>query len=445
LIHAARALLREVNIQGSGQERILLALAGVFVALNRVTLALVRGEPVGSLWPLAVWAACAIGAHLALERLAPQRDPYIVPIVLLLTGWGLTLIARVAPPYAARQSAWMVVSTGLMVAVNALPANLRSLRRYRYTWLLLGLSLVGATLVLGVNPSGDPYAPRLWLGLGGLYFQPSEPLKLLLIVYLASYLAERREMIVSGWRLGRWRVPPLPYVGPMLLMWGFCMLLLVWQRDLGAATLFFAVFLAMLYVSTGEAGYVLFGMGLLLGVAAIGYALFDVVRLRVDAWWNPWLEADSRAFQIVQSLIAVAAGGLAGQGVGQGAPTYVPVVHSDFAFAAIAEEWGLLGSAGVIACMAVLTLRAMHVAFGHTHAPFMLLLSAGIGTLLSVQSLLIMGGVLKIVPLTGVTLPFISYGGSSLASSYIMVGLLLRMSDSAHAMAALQARPKPRP
>lgn len=411
------------------RERTLLGLAGLFVVANRVALALVRGQSISGLWPLVVWLACAVGAHLALERLAPQRDPFILPTVMLLAGWGLTLVARLAPPFATRQAIWLVLGTGAMVGVAALPPNLRALQRYRYSWLLAGLLLLAATLVFGVNPSGA--GPQLWLGFGPVYFQPSEPLKLLLVVFLASYLAEKHSLILEpGPRIGRWVLPPMAYFGPLLLMWGFCVVLLVWQRDMGAATLFFAVFLAMLYVSTGRVGYVVVGIAMLLVVGVAAYFVFDLVRLRVDAWWNPWPDASDRAFQIVQSLLALAAGGVFGQGVGQGSPFYVPVVHTDFVFAAIAEEWGILGALGALGCIAILVLRAMRIAADHARAPFRMLLAAGIGTLLGVQSLLIMGGVVKLVPLTGVTLPFVSYGGSSLLSSFVMVGLLLRISDS---------------
>jgi cell division protein FtsW (lipid II flippase) len=296
----------------------------------------------------------------------------------------------------------------------------------------VGLVLLAATLLFGVNPSGNQFAPRLWLGFGPLYFQPSEILKLLLIIFLASYLAEKREIIATtGRQLGHWKLPALPYIGPLLLMWGVSMILLVWQRDLGAASLFFLIFLAMLYVSTGQTGYVVAGFAMLLAAGLAGYLLYAVVQLRVDTWLNPWPEASERAFQIVQSLLAVSAGGIFGAGVGQGAPTFVPVVHSDFVFAAIAEEWGLLGALGVLICFGVLVLRALHLAAENVdRAPFQALLAAGIGVSLGVQSLLIMAGVLKIVPLTGVTLPLVSYGGSSLLSSFIMIGLLLRISDT---------------
>lgn len=205
------------------------------------------------------------------------------------------------------------------------------------------------------------------------------------------------------------------------------MALLVWQRDLGAATLFFFLFVALLYLASGERLYVFCGAGLLLLAAVIAYYAFDVVALRVDAWWNPWPDADNRAFQIVQSLYALAAGGVLGEGIGQGFPDYIPVVHSDFAFAAIAEEWGLIGALAVIACFALLTQRGLRVAM-ESGRLFHRYLAAGVTLLLSTQALMIMAGVTKLMPLTGVTLPFVSYGGSSLLVSCLMVGLLLYIS-----------------
>lgn len=412
------------------RERILLTLAALFIGLNHVTLVLAQQRRWAEMGLLGIWALCTAALHIALGRLLPRRDPIVLPLVMLMAGWGVTLVARLAPPFALRQAIWLVVASLAALLVALLPPDLRPLRRYRYTWLITGLILLAATLVFGVNPSGAEDAPRLWLGFWPIFFQPSEILKLLLIVFLASYLAEKREIITtSSFRLGRWNLPALPYLAPMLVMWGFCMVLLVWQRDLGTASLFFLIFLAMLYVSTGQAGYLLAGL-ILLGLAGIaGYWLFGVVRLRVDTWWNPWPEADSRAFQIVQSLLAVAAGGLLGQGVGQGSPTFVPVVHSDFVFAAIAEEWGLFGGLGVLACLALLTARALRIAAANVQHPFHSLLAAGVGVSLGVQSLLITAGVLKLLPLTGVTLPFVSYGGSSLLTGFVMVGLLLRISD----------------
>jgi cell division protein FtsW (lipid II flippase) len=292
---------------------------------------------------------------------------------------------------------------------------------------LVGLALLATTLVVGVNPSG--FGARLWLGLGGIYFQPSELLKLLMLVFLASYLEGRREVLLAvEARIGRWRLPHPAYLGPMLLMWGFSMVLLIWQRDLGAALLFFGVFLAMLYAATGQGRYVLTGLVLLSVATIVGYRLFDHVALRVDAWWNPWQEAAGRSFQIVQSLLAFASGGVLGQGLGQGLPTAIPVVHTDFVFAAVGEEYGLIGALAVVGCFALLVSRAFHIAL-EARRPFDQLLAAGIGALFGLQALVIMGGTLRLIPLTGVTLPFVSYGGSSLLTSMIMVGLLLHISS----------------
>ncbi len=413
------------------RERMLLVLASLFVVLNRVSLTLVRGEPWLNSWPIFVWLACSVILHLFLTNNLPERDPLILPIMMLLAGWGLILVARLAPAFAVKQTLWLVVASAALLAMSLLPPNLRLLQRYRYSWLLAGTLVLGSTLIFGVNPSGSEFAPRLWLGFGAIYFQPSEILKLLLVIFLASYLADKREILVDTQiAVFGWRIPALPYIAPMLLMWGFCMILLVWQRDLGAASLFFLVFLSVLYIATGESSYLIIGFLLLLVGAIIGYELYGVVKLRVIAWWNPWKDPDNRAFQIVQALMAVAAGGIAGQGVGQGAPTYIPVIHSDFVFAAIAEEWGVLGTLGVTLCFALLVNRALRIAIHLHERPFRSLLAAGIGMLFAIQSLLIMAGVLKLIPLTGVTLPFVSYGGSSLLSSFVMVGLLLRLSDS---------------
>lgn len=393
--------------------------------------------------PVVVLAACLGTAAWVLYRWRPGHDRHLLPLVGMLSGLGLAEVARLAPSlspggqvvgiepglstFLVRQVAWLGLGTLALLAVALAPGDLRWLRRYRYTWLLVGLTLLATTLVVGVNPSG--FGARLWLGLGGIYFQPSELLKLLMLVFLASYLEGRREVLLAvEARIGRWRLPHPAYLGPMLLMWGFSMVLLIWQRDLGAALLFFGVFLAMLYAATGQGRYVLTGL-VLLGVATIvGYRLFDHVALRVDAWWNPWQEAAGRSFQIVQSLLAFASGGVLGQGLGQGLPTAIPVVHTDFVFAAIGEEYGLMGALAVVGCFALLVSRAFHIAL-EARRPFDQLLAAGIGALFGLQALVIMSGTLKLIPLTGVTLPFVSYGGSSLLTSMIMVGLLLHISS----------------
>ena len=415
------------------REGLLLLITAVFVLTNAVALSLALDGRVtwSHLWGPAVWVVTLAVAHILLFLRRPEHDPLLLPLFALLTGWGLVLVDRLAPNFLGRQVLWVVIGTASLVAATMLPRDLRFLSRYRYTWLIFGLLLLASTLLFGINPSGAGAA--LWLPLplpfiGPVYFQPSELLKLLLVVFLASYFAEREQLLRRSQARSGLR-GALPYLLPLLLMWGFCMVLLVWQRDLGAATLFFLVFLALLYLATGDRRYVLAGLGLLLLGAIVAYFLFDVVALRVDAWWNPWPESLGRAFQIVQSLYAVAAGGVIGQGAGQGFPIYIPVVHSDFVFAAVAEEWGLVGSLGLVAVFMFLTYRGLNTAMA-SRRPFRTYLAAGIALLFAIQALLIMGGVTKLLPLTGVTLPFISYGGSSLLVSSIMLGLLLNLSKA---------------
>jgi len=425
------------------RETVLAALASAFVLVALTAVGLAPYARANSWaasagpapWQIAglglIWLACLVVSIVWLRRSVPRHDPYLLPAAYLLSGWGLAVIWRLAPGFAMRQALWLIVGTALLIGVAVLPGDLRWLRRYRYTWLLGGLALTMLTLLFGVNPSG--YGERLWLGLGGLiYLQPAEILKVLLVVFLAAYLADRREVLFQRKSApSRFRQilswPSFPYFFPLLLMWGFSMVVLISQRDLGMSTLFFAVFLVMLYLASGQMRYVLVGVGLLLLGGLIGYYLFDVVRLRVEAWWNPWQDASGRSFQIVQSLIALAAGGLAGQGPGLGAPTLIPVAHSDFIFAALAEEWGLAGTVAVTGLAGLIIFRGLHVAVAAQGA-FRQLLASGLAALLGLQALIIMGGVVKILPLTGLTLPFMSYGGSSLVASFCMLGLLLRLS-----------------
>ncbi len=370
------------------------------------------------------WLICFGTSGYLLSRYAPQANPFLEPVAAFLTGLGLLMIARLAPGFLIRQVIWLLISTTALLCLVLIPKNLRWLRHYKYLWLLGGLSLLIITLIFGVNPSG--YGARLWLGLGGVFFQPSEPLKIVMIIFLAAYLSDRRRQIQDE-EAQIWHLPHPAYIGPMLIMWGFAMLLLFWQRDLGAALLFFLTFLGMFYVAIGQVRYIVIGLVLFLVAGFIGYQTFDYVALRVQGWWNPWLDAEGRSFQIVQSLLAFASGGIFGQGLSQGLPTAIPVVHTDFVFAAIAEEYGLVGAMSVLFCFWVIVSQAFHIAL-NKQSSFQQLLAVGPGIMLGVQTLVIMAGSLKLMPLTGVTLPFVSYGGSSLLTSFIMIGLLLFLS-----------------
>ncbi|MBN1584012.1 MAG: FtsW/RodA/SpoVE family cell cycle protein [Anaerolineae bacterium] len=413
-------------------EFVLVCLAILFVANGFISLALVEQGKITPRYiaPVVILSTLAIAGWLLLSWHIPNHDPLLFPITSLLCGWGLIEVARLQETFLTRQLIWFAAGTAVLLLIACLPYRWYWLSRYRYLWLFGGLGFLLLTILWGVNPLGS--GDRLWLSIGKLlYFQPSEFLKVLLVVFLASYLAEKRELLVlTRTRVGRLRLPPLPYLVPMLLMWGFSLLLLVWQQDLGAAMLFFSTFLSMLYVATGRKLWVFVGLVLLALAALAGYILFDRVQLRGDIWLDPWSDPRGNAYQIVQSLLAFASGGLFGTGVGLGHPTpYIPVVHTDFVFAAIGEEWGMLGATGAILALLILVVRGLRAAI-RASTSFVSLLAVGLSATLGWQSLIILGGTLKLIPLTGITLPFVSYGGSSMLVSCAMVGLLLRVSAS---------------
>ncbi|HET7088930.1 MAG TPA: FtsW/RodA/SpoVE family cell cycle protein [Anaerolineae bacterium] len=419
---------RNLLARPRARERALLLVGGAFVVAGLVQLSIVDPLSMGASLYLAasvVWALVFVVAHLALDRYLPGRDPLILPIAALLTGWGLIEVARLSRTDALRQLMWVVVSVGVMLIVAAAPRELRWLRRYRYTWLLGGLVLLAATLVFGVNPSG--IGQELWLGFGGIFFQPSEVVKLLMVVFLASYLAEKRDLQLVM-RIQS-RSLTVAYLAPMLAMWGVAMTILLIQQDLGAAMLLFLAFLVMLYLASGKWQYLLIGMVLLACAVLIGYALIGRVTERVNTWLDPWSRAEVESYQVVQSLIGIGAGGLFGRGLGQGDPV-VPAAHTDMPLAVIGEEFGLLGAIGLVACYALLTLRGLRAA-ALSRTVFGCLLAAGLAALLGMQAWIIMAGNINLIPLTGVTLPFVSYGGSSLVVSFVMVGLLLHVSANA--------------
>jgi cell division protein FtsW (lipid II flippase) len=385
-----------------------------------------------------IWLSLFWFLHHSSKQYLPERDPYLLPILALLTGWGLLTIYRLTPVEASirtsfgiRQTIWL----GLAVIVFAyglrLP-NLNFLRRYKYIWLTGGLLLTALTLIFGTNPMG--FGPRLWIGCCGIYIQPSEPLKLLLVIYLAAYFADWSPLLSSKHSdnqktrriaLASSRIQILI---PTFFMTGLALLLLLVQRDLGTASIFIFLYTVMVSLATGWRWVPAASLVMLAGSGLLGYALFDVVRLRIEAWLNPWLDPAGRSYQIVQSLIAIANGGLLGRGPGMGNPGLVPVPHSDFIFTAIAEENGLIGALGLVLILGLLVHRGMRIAL---HAPdaFRRYLAAGLTAHLIGQSVLIIGGNLRLLPLTGVTLPFISYGGSSLLVSFIELIILLQISS----------------
>jgi cell division protein FtsW (lipid II flippase) len=429
----------------------LLILAAVFLFLFSTALTLSPAVRIQSwqttyLWQhwvgYAAWLVVVISAHIQTVRRLPYRDPYLLPAAALLSGWGLLTIFRLTTTFGYRQSVWLLLVALVLVVGLRLPADLSFLRRYKYLWLTFGLLLTGLTFFLGTNPSGAP-SPRLWLGGFGVYLQPSEPLKLLLVVYLAAYLAGG----VSGFtpRLLLLSRQILPLLAPTLLMTGIALLLLVFQADLGTATIFLFLYSVIVYIVSGNRRILLLTGLALIAAALLGYTLFDVVRLRLEAWINPWADPSGRSYQIVQSLMAIANGGLFGRGPGMGSPGLVPIPHSDFIFISIVEETGLAGALGVLMVLGLVTVRGLRTAL---FAPdsFRRFLAAGLTAYLVGQSILIIGGNVRLLPLTGVTLPFVSYGGSSLLTSYFALLFLLIISNQEETRPApFMATPQPEP
>ena len=377
-----------------------------------------------------IWALFVLRAHQSIIRQLPDSDPYLFPMTAFLSGWGLLTVWRLDPSFGARQALWLVVSILVFLFGLGLPATLDFLRKYKYVLLSSGLLLTALTLIFGTNPNG--YGPRLWLGCCGLYFQPSEPLKLLLVAYLAAYMADRLPI----------RLNTIPLIYPTFLLSSIAILLLIFQRDLGTASIFIALYTIIIYLATGRRRTILISAIILLFMGVAGYYLIDIIRARIDSWANPWIDPVGSSYQIIQSILAIANGGLDGRGPGLGSPALVPVAISDFIFAAIAEETGLIGTVGLLAIFGVILVRGLRAAL---FAPdsFRRLLAAGITAYLGVQALLIIGGNLRLLPLTGVTLPFISYGGSSLLTSFVALLILLLISNHLDEEPAPLPHPQP--
>ncbi|HSR48896.1 MAG TPA: FtsW/RodA/SpoVE family cell cycle protein [Anaerolineales bacterium] len=420
------AISTEAHDRIRKREAILLALAFGFLLVNAVALALTAAGRVGvpGLSVLSVvpaWGASAWLLHRVLNRRLPDRDPFLLPSGLLLMGWGILVIWRLLPEFGARQLAWFLAVTALIFEVARMQSVTAWLRRYRLVWLLGGLFLLALTLFMGTNPSGGE--SRLWLGCCGQYFQPSEPLRLLLIAYLASFLADR--MLPGSEEPARYGLRSV--LVPLLVVWGLAVALLAAQRDLGAGSLFLALLVVVLYLAFRRWEILLVGLGLLITAGVAAASLSSVVQARVETWLNPWDDPLTSSYQSLQALFALASGGLVGAGPGLGSPGLVPAIHTDYIFVAMGEEWGLAGGLGVLALLAVITSRGLRAAT-LSRDNYSAILAAGLSIAIGLQAFIILGGVLRLVPLTGVTLPFVSYGGSSLLTTGIAFAVLIRIS-----------------
>jgi cell division protein FtsW (lipid II flippase) len=413
------------------RESHLIYLAFALLCLTALAIAIAPAARVGS-WQdasisiqhfivLPVWALGTYLIRKSLQDHLVKRDPFLLPIALLLVGWGMLILWRIDPIFGAKQTGWFLVASLGLLAILRAPADLKWLRQYRYLWLLGGIFLIVLTLIFGTNPSGGE--PRLWLGCCGFYFQPSEPLRLLLVAFLASYFADR---LAFKWVDQQLSIVPM--LGPLLIVWSVSILLLFVQRDLGTGTLFLALLATLLFIATNRWQALLVACGLGIVGAVAGYAFINVVETRLQAWINPWVDPIGGSYQLVQSLIGIASGGLLGRGPGMGAPGFVPAAHTDFIFTALSEEWGFVGAIALLASFAIFVSRGIKIAL-HLHDPFDKMLASGLSLAFGLQTILILGGVMRLLPLTGITLPFVSYGGSSLLTSFLALGLLLHLSN----------------
>ena len=421
-----------------GRELGLLVLAGCILGVGLWQMDLARDGALTtrSLTALGAFAAAFLVAHVWLTVRLPYADQLLLPLAAAICALGQIVVSRMVPELAVRQGMWVGVGVVALLGLVTVLPSIGWLRRYRYTWAALGTLLVLSTFVLGIDPNGS--GARLWLGAGGVYFQPSEVFKVLLVVFFAAYLDDHRELLTyAGPRVGPLILPPVPYLTPLLGMLALALMVVVLQRDLGAALLFFGVFLALLYAGSGRALFVVLGLALFAVGATLLYQFFDHVQLRVDTWLDPWSRAERGGFQLVQGLTALAAGGLFGSGLTFGYPEYVPAAHTDFVIAALGEELGLAGTLAVVGLYVLIVNRGFHIALG-TRDSFAELLAVGLTSVVGIQALVILGGTLKLMPLTGVTLPLLSYGGSSILANFILLGLLMTISHEAEARRAAE-------
>lgn len=385
----------------------------------------------------AVMVGLFLVAHLAMRRFAKRADGTILPLAMLLTGVGFITITRLDKELARLQSIWTAVAVAAFVLTLMFVRRVRTLERYRYTCLALGVAALLLPLVPGIGREVN--GARLWIQLGPLTFQPGEIAKVLLVVFFAAYLVDKRELLSAGTlRLGRLRLPDPKHLGPLLLAWGVSIIVMVLEKDLGSSLLFFTVFAAMLYMATTRAGYVVVAALMFVIGAAGAYQVFTHVQERVEIWLDPWPTAESTGYQVVQSWFAFGTGGFAGTGLGLGSPEKIPNAATDFVFSAIGEELGLLGTVGVLIGFLLFVGAGFRIAV-QARRDFPKLFAAGLTTIVGVQAFIIIAGVTRVIPLTGITLPFVSYGGSSLIANFVAVALLARISDESVAEAEREA------
>jgi cell division protein FtsW (lipid II flippase) len=435
-----------------------LALLGFAVVITLAAQCIVDLTVTGSLraelatfggWFTALWAVL----HVVVRRFAPYADPLLLPAVALLSGLGLTMIHRldlaaeqldaaVTREDAPVQLIWATLGAALFVAVLVVLRDHRLLSRFAYTLALVGLVLLALPAVLPASIS-EVYGAKIWIRVAGFSIQPGEFAKICLVVFFAAYLVDKRDVLaLASRRVMGLEVPRARDLGPVLVAWAMSILVLVFERDLGSSLLLFGIFIVMLYVATERASWLLIGVGLFAAGAFLAYQLFGHVRVRVDTWLDPFAYRDEGGYQLVQSLFGLGTGGLFGAGLGGGRPDQVPVAKSDFIAAALGEELGLFGLVAVIIVYLILVERGLRTSLIVRDA-FGKLLAAGLAFAIAWQVFVVLGGVTGLLPLTGLTTPFVAYGGSSLVANFVLVAILVRISDAARRPAAPAGPPRP--
>jgi len=368
------------------------------------------------------------GAYLLIRRIAPGADPALFPIAGVLAGLGFATIFRLDGDLASEQFAWLAIGLAAFAITLLVVRDHRQLDAFTYTIGLIGLALLLLPIVPGLGREIN--GARLWIRLGPLQFQPSELGKVFIVVFLASYLNRKKELLeVATTKVGPVHLPQAKHLGPLFLAWGVSLAVLFLEKDLGASLLYFAIFVVMLWVATARGAYLTLGVILFAAGAILAYSTFGHVQTRVDVWLHaldPKVVNDE-GYQLAQGEFAMASGGVAGTGYGLGQPRLIPAASTDFIFAAIGEELGLLGTTALLLLCLALVARGFKIALKQTDG-FGKLLATGLSTILGLQVFIIVGGVTRLIPLTGITLPFVSYGGSSLLANFVILALLVRIS-----------------
>jgi len=375
-------------------------------------------------------AASFLAAWAVVRRFAPAADPAFFPVAGALAGLGFAVIYRLSGDLAAEQVSWLVVALFAFCVTLAVVRDHRQLDAFTYTIGLAGIALLLLPIVPGLGRTVND--ARLWVQLGPMRFQPSELAKVLIVVFLASYLSRKRELLREAtWKLGPITLPPPKHLGPLLVAWAVSLAVLFFQKDLGASLLFFALFVVMLWMATGRSAYLILGLVLFAVGAFVAYQMFEHVQQRLDVWLHALDPAKVQLKgygQVAQGEFGMAAGGIFGTGLGKGQPWLVPYASTDFIYASVGEELGLLGTTAVLLLCLTLVGKGVRTAIRPADG-FGKLLAAGLSVLLGMQVFIIVGGITRLIPLTGITLPFVSYGGSSLFANFIILALLIRVSS----------------